>query len=74
MTACQFVLFTPLESLEQAQAEMVNEYRREFFAEGQMFYTYKRLAATQMQWNSKTMTEDDYIVPLPSTEYVTTQK
>ena len=74
MTACQFVLFTPFESLKQARAEMVNEYRREFYAEGQMFYTYKRLAATQMQWNSKTMTEDDYIVPLPSTEYVTTQK
>lgn len=69
MTECQYVLFTPFETLDEARAEMVNEYRREFFAEGQMFFTYKRLAAKQMLWNSKEMTEDDYIVPLPSTEY-----
>lgn len=48
---------------------LLNEYRREFFAEGQMFYTYKRLNAKQMLWSNETMTEDGYILPLPRTEY-----
>jgi hypothetical protein len=45
------------------------EYRREFFGEGQMFGFYKRHNATSMVWSDKTMTEDDYIVPLPMTEF-----
>ena len=34
-----------------------------------MFYTYKRLAAKNMLWNNDEITEDDYIIPLPATEY-----
>ena len=64
-----YTLYTPFESIEQARAEIINEYRRELFGEGQMFYTYKRTAAKTMMWNSKEITEDDYIVPLPATEY-----
>ncbi len=69
MSACSFTLYTPFESLEQAREEIVNEYRRELFGEGQMFFTYKRKAAPMMLWNSEMIKEDDYIIPLPATEY-----
>lgn len=64
-----FTLYTPFTSLDEARTELVNEYRREFFGEGQMFYVYKRKAATTMQFNSDEISESDYILPLPSTEY-----
>lgn len=49
--------------------EILKEYRREFFAEGQMFFTYKRLGATNMLWkNDREISESDYLVPLPATE------
>ncbi|MDY3033996.1 MAG: RagB/SusD family nutrient uptake outer membrane protein [Odoribacter sp.] len=51
------------------QEEILNEYRREFFGEGQMFYTYKRLNIKKMLWKrNREVEEKDYIVPLPSTE------
>lgn len=51
--------------------EIIREYRREFYAEGQMFFTYKRLGTKQMLWKSdREVTERDYIVPLPSSELV----
>lgn len=51
------------------QKELVNEYRREFFAEGQMFFTYKRLNASEILWKSGAASENDYVLPLPNTEY-----
>lgn len=69
MAACAFTLYTPFESLEQAREEIINEYRRELFGEGQMFFTYKRKASTWMMWNTETIKEDDYVLPLPATEY-----
>ncbi|MBR1428324.1 MAG: RagB/SusD family nutrient uptake outer membrane protein [Prevotella sp.] len=69
MKSCEYTLYTPFETLQQARNEMVNEYRREFFAEGQMFYTYKRLGSKTMMWNSQPIEEKDYILPLPATEY-----
>lgn len=56
-------------TLEAAREEVVNEYRREFFGEGLMFYVYKRKGATTQMFNSNTVTEDNYIVPLPTSEY-----
>lgn len=54
---------------EEMTAEILNEYRREFWGEGQMFYTYKRLGMTKMLWKSdREITEKDYIVPLPASE------
>ena len=56
-------------SLPELQNEVINEYRREFFAEGQMFYTYKRLGIKKMLWkNDREVVEKDYILPLPSSE------
>ena len=69
MSNCAFTLYEPFTSLEQARGELVNEYRREFFGEGQMFYTYKRKAAKSMLWNNEEIKEEDYILPLPATEY-----
>lgn len=69
MRSCEVLNPTKFASAEQLKLELMNEYRRELFGEGQMFYTYKRLNAKTMMWNSDTMTEDDYIVPLPQTEH-----
>lgn len=55
--------------LSWVQVETVFEMRIEFMAEGQMFYTYKRTGATDMFFdNSKTITEDNYVVPVPESE------
>lgn len=69
MSSCAFTLYTPFATLAEAREEMINEYRRELFGEGQMFFTYKRLGAKKMLWNEQEMTEDDYVAPLPATEY-----
>ena len=55
-------------SIEEAKAEILNEYRREFIAEGQMFFAYKRLGAKSMLWNNSVISEDNYIVPVPASE------
>ncbi len=56
-------------SLNEVKTWVVNEYRREFYGEGQMFYTYKRLGENSMLWKDEPINESDYILPLPSTEY-----
>lgn len=56
----------PLEELRKA---VIEEYRREFFAEGQMFYTYKRTNSSLMLWGAKEIAEENYIVPVPASEY-----
>ena len=59
---------SPLQQ-EQLMTEVIREYRREFFGEGQMFYTYKRLGIKNMLWKTdREVSEQDYVVPLPSTE------
>lgn len=55
--------------LSEIQDVIVDEYRREFFAEGFMFYVYKRLGKDKMLWNKENITEKDYILPLPVTEF-----
>lgn len=60
---------TPFASLEERDAFILNEYRREFFAEGQMFYTYKRLNSSTMMWREEPVSESEYVLPLPTTEY-----
>lgn len=69
MKSCSFTLYDKAKSVDELHAEMLNEYRRELFGEGQMFFTYKRHFTKTMKWNDKAMTEEDYILPLPSSEY-----
>ena len=35
---------------EELNAEILNEYRREFWGEGQMFYAYKRLGVKEIDY------------------------
>lgn len=56
-------------SLDEARAWVIDEYRREFYGEGVMFYVYKRLFAREMKWGGEPLTEEAYILPLPESEY-----
>lgn len=67
--ACTVLPESAYTTLEDVKAEVINEYRREFVAEGQMFYLYKRMNATSMLWSDDVLTEESYIIPLPRTEY-----
>ncbi len=61
---------TPFASNDDIRNEMLKEYRREFFAEGVVFYLYKRYQIAHM-WSREdvNVVERDYILPLPNTEY-----
>lgn len=56
-------------SLEEARKEVINEIRREFCAEGCLFFAYKRWGTKRMLWGIRDMEEEQYIWPLPDTEY-----
>lgn len=56
-------------SLDEIKDFVISEYRREFFAEGQMFYTYKRFNSTNMLWRTSPVNESEYILPLPTSEF-----
>jgi hypothetical protein len=56
-------------SLDEVQDFIVSEIRREFYGEGHMFYTYKRLGINRMLWGATEMSEDQYILPLPDSEF-----
>jgi hypothetical protein len=55
--------------LDDVLPKVIDEYRRELIGEGQLFYTYKRLNVSTMLWRTETVREDNYIVPLPETEF-----
>lgn len=61
---------TPVNFTSEAtrKTELILEYQREFYAEGQMFYTYKRLASTSVLWVMGTMKLENYILPMPLTD------
>ena len=62
-------LHDPFARLDEVPAELEKEYRRELYAEGQMFYFYKRHNASSMWTGGTTVVgESDYILPLPNTE------
>lgn len=63
------ILVKDFTSPEEVQAYIPNEYRREFYAEGHMFYTYKRLGAASIKWYKEPAGEKVYVLPLPETEY-----
>lgn len=70
MKARNVNISTDYTTLEEVKEEVINEYMREFYGEGVMFYVYKRLGMETMKWfTSEHMGEDQYILPLPSTEF-----
>ena len=56
-------------NLQEVKDFIPDEIRREFYAEGHMFYTYKRLGTQRMLWSSQNTGEAEYILPLPDSEY-----
>ncbi len=50
------------------QAEILKEYKKEFYAEGQLFYYFKRLNAARVDGSTVNMTEATYTFPLPEDE------
>lgn len=49
-------------------AELLKEYQKEFYAEGQLFFYYKRTNATTMQFNTAVLAPAKYVLPIPDTE------
>ncbi len=48
--------------------EIVKEYQKEFVCEGKMFSLYKRLGLEEIPGQSTMMTDEQYLLPYPSTE------
>lgn len=60
---------TAFRTLDEVRETVVDEYRREFYGEGVMFYVYKRLGMTDMWWKSRDYSEHEMRLSLPETEY-----
>lgn len=57
-------------SKEELKNEVLKEYQKEFYAEGQMFFCYKRIGAKRMLWREeRELGLDEYRMPLPETEF-----
>ena len=50
------------------QNEIFKEYQKEFYAEGQLFYYYKRLNLPQIRFTTIPASDNIYILPLPDDE------
>ena len=50
------------------QNEIFKEYEKEFYAEGQLFYYYKRLNLPQIRFSTIPASDNIYILPLPDAE------
>lgn len=63
-------IYTPLAGLDAAQImeEIAKEYRKEFLAEGVMFYFYKRLGYETVPHQTEPMNDEKYVVPYPDFE------
>lgn len=53
---------------DQIAVDLLAEYRKEFYGEGQIFFTYKRLGSKRMLWREQEVAESDYVLPIPPTE------
>lgn len=58
----------PLSESSDLETEITNEYRKEFLAEGQLFYYYKRMNYQNIPYSSSVMNEKVYIMPMPDNE------
>lgn len=48
--------------------ELTKEYQKEFYAEGQLFFYYKRLNMSSFQFLSASFTIGNYVLPIPDGE------
>ena len=58
----------PLPAGADLQEEIQNEYRKEFIAEGQLFYYYKRRNLASIPFATQSMSRDTYVFPVPDNE------
>lgn len=57
-------------TVEELESEVLKEYQKEFYAEGQMFFYYKRTGAKEMRWKEDRKIElKEYQMPLPESEF-----
>ena len=56
---------------EQVKEEITKEYMKEFIAEGQLFYYYKRLGFPYILGYGLEMTDLEYVFPIPDYEIAT---
>jgi hypothetical protein len=59
------VNYIPFKKEAKVQERIIKEYRKEFYAEGLMFYTYKRLFLKKILGKTKEMKEENYVIPIP---------
>ena len=57
-----------LQDEARLEETLIKEYNKEFYAEGQAFYAFKRLAVEDILWAEFPGNEESYVVPLPLTE------
>jgi hypothetical protein len=50
------------------ESVLIKEYVKDFYAEGQAFYAYKRFGIQNMLWSDHNTGEGEYVLPLPSKE------
>lgn len=55
-------------SASSLQTEILKEYKKEFYAEGQLFYYFKRKNAARIDGSSVNMSDATYVFPLPENE------
>lgn len=48
--------------------ELLKEYQKEFYAEGQLFYFYKRMNSSVIRFSTIAPSEKIYVLPLPDAE------
>ncbi|WP_432713869.1 RagB/SusD family nutrient uptake outer membrane protein [Pedobacter sp.] len=48
--------------------EIKKEYQKEFYAEGQLFFYYKRMLTERIQFLTPVMNFNNYVLPIPETE------
>lgn len=53
---------------EAFRTELTKEQQKEFYAEGQMFFYYKRLNAASINFYASPLTGDTYVLPIPDSE------
>lgn len=56
-------------SFASMESDILNQYQREFWGEGQMFYAYKRKMSKDIMWSVVPPVEQSYVVPLPDGEF-----
>lgn len=56
-------------SFASMESDILNQYQREFWGEGQMFYAYKRKMSEDIMWSTVPFAEKNYVVPLPDGEF-----